>query len=101
MAKRKERYKKILSIEHIIEDVVENLVDKKKSPLFRIELAWNNVLDTKITKNCQPEKFRRGQLTVKCANPMWKTELFFFKDEIKSKLNKELGEELIKDIFFV
>lgn len=101
MAKRRERYKKILSIDHIIEDVVGGLVDKKKSPLMRIELVWNNVLDNKITKNCQPEKFRRGLLTVKCANSMWKSELFFFKDEIKSKINKELGEELIKDIFFV
>lgn len=101
MKKGKSRYNKLLSIEKIIDDVVENLVDKKKSPLMKIELAWENTLEPTIKKNCQPEKFRRGMLTVKCTNSIWKSEMFFFKEEIIRKINRELGEELVKDIFFV
>lgn len=101
MSKHRKRYSQVLSIDKILGDVVNNILDKKKSTLFKIELAWNNVLESSITKNCQPQKFRRGLLTVQCSNPLWKSELFFLKDAIKSKINKELGEELIKDIFFV
>ncbi|MCX7909795.1 MAG: DUF721 domain-containing protein [Ignavibacteria bacterium] len=101
MAKSKERYKKILSIDTILEDVVEKLVDRKKSPLLKIELAWNNTFDNSITNNCQPIKFRRGILTVKCSNSFWKSEMLFFKEEIKSKLIQKLGEDIIKDIYFI
>lgn len=101
MGKRTERYKKVLQIDKILDDVVENIVDKKKSPLLRIEIAWNNALNSSIKKNCTPEKFRRGVLTVKCTNSLWKSEMLFFKDEIKDKINKELGENLIKEIYFI
>jgi hypothetical protein len=101
MGKKRERYKKLLSINDILDDVVDKIVDKNKSPLLKIELAWNNALEPAIVKNCIPEKFRRGILTVKCSNSIWKSEMLFFKDELKTKINNELGEELIKDIYFV
>ncbi|MGB9771610.1 MAG: DUF721 domain-containing protein [Candidatus Kapaibacteriota bacterium] len=101
MGKRTERYKKLVQIEQILDDVVGNLFNKKKSPLLRIEIAWNNALEPSITKNCTPEKFRRGLLTVKCINSLWKSEMIFYKEQIKHKINKELNEELIKDIFFI
>ncbi len=101
MGKSRKRYNQVHSIDKILGDVVGGIIDKKKSPLLRIELVWNKVIESSIKKNCQPEKFRRGILTVKCSNSIWKSEMFFYKDEIKFKINKELGEELIKDIFFV
>ncbi|ROL58490.1 DUF721 domain-containing protein [Bacteroidetes/Chlorobi group bacterium Naka2016] len=101
MAKRTERYKKVLQIDKILGDVVENIVDKKKSPLLRIEMAWNKALSSAIAKNCTPERFRRGVLTVKCTNSIWKSEMLFYKEELIEKINKELGEELIKDVYFV
>lgn len=45
-----------------------------------------------------PEFFKNKTIFVRCASPMWASELFLNREKIIKKMNKELGEESIRGI---
>jgi len=94
------RYKKSLKVGTILQDLIDGIIDRKRNPLLRIEFVWNEVLPETISRNCQPARFRKGVLTVKCTNSLWKTELLFYKYQIIERINSKLKEDLIFDIVF-
>lgn len=62
---------------------------------------WHAVVGEVIARNAQPEKIRNGTLFVKVSSPVWMQELQFMKDMIAAKLNHRLGDEIVKNIFFM
>ena len=64
-------------------------------------LVWDDVVGAKVSENTTPEKVEAGTLYVKASNPTWRQELMFKKEEILKKLNKKLGEKIIKEIKFI
>jgi hypothetical protein len=62
---------------------------------------WRAVVGDVIARNAQPEKIRNGTLFVKVSSPVWMQELQFMKDMIAAKLNHRLGDEIVKNIFFM
>ncbi|MDP6725973.1 MAG: DUF721 domain-containing protein [Candidatus Marinimicrobia bacterium] len=64
-------------------------------------LIWDDVVGSKIAQNTTPEKAEHGVLTVKATSPAWRQELVFKKKEIINKLNKKLGEPIIREIKFI
>ena len=64
-------------------------------------LVWDDVVGVKVSENTTPEKVEAGTLYVKASNPTWRQELMFKKEEILKKLNKKLGEKIIKEIKFI
>ena len=61
-------------------------------------LVWDDVVGAKVSENTTPEKVEAGTLYIKASNPTWRQELMFKKEEILKKLNKKLGEKIIKEI---
>ena len=61
---------------------------------------WNDVVGDTIARNAQPEKIRQGTLFVKVSGPVWMQQLQYMKDTIAEKLNRGLGREIVKNIFF-
>ena len=64
-------------------------------------LVWDDVVGAKVSENTTPEKVEAGILYIKASNPTWRQELMFKKEEILKKLNKKLGEKIIKEIKFI
>ena len=64
-------------------------------------LIWDDVVGAKVAENTTPEKVEAGTLYIKASNPTWRQELMFKKEEILKKLNKKLGEKIIKEIKFI
>ena len=64
-------------------------------------LIWDDVVGAKVSENTTPEKVEAGTLYIKASNPTWRQELMFKKEEILKKLNKKLGEKIIKEIKFI
>lgn len=62
---------------------------------------WNEVVGDMIARNAQPEKIRQGTLFVKVSSPVWMQQLQYLKETIVEKINRELGKEVVKNIFFV
>jgi hypothetical protein len=61
---------------------------------------WNETVGPTIARNAQPEKIRRGTLSVRVASPIWMQQLQYMKEMISEKLNQRLGTEVVKNIFF-
>jgi len=64
-------------------------------------LIWNDVVGDAVGRNTKPESVEHGVIKVKVSNPTWRQELQFKKKEIIEKLNKELDQNIIKDILFL
>ncbi|MBL7012786.1 MAG: DUF721 domain-containing protein [Candidatus Marinimicrobia bacterium] len=64
-------------------------------------LIWNDVVGDAVGRNTEPESVEHGVIKVKVSNPTWRQELQFKKKEIIEKLNKELDQNIIKDILFL
>lgn len=61
---------------------------------------WNEIVGATIARNAQPEKIRNGTLFVKVTSSIWMQQLQYVKEMIAEKLNKDLGNEVVKNIFF-
>ncbi len=64
-------------------------------------IIWNDIVGDAVGKNTEPESVEHGIIRVKVSNPTWRQELQFKKKEIIGKLNKELEQNIIKDILFL
>jgi hypothetical protein len=65
----------------------------------RIWQIWDEVVGKGVAAKAQPVSFRDGTLTVAVSNAPWMQQLTFMKVEILSKLNRALGEDLVRDIY--
>lgn len=61
---------------------------------------WNEIVGPAIARNAQPEKIRNGTLFVKVTSSVWMQQLQYMKEMIGDKLNKSLGSDVVKNIFF-
>jgi predicted nucleic acid-binding Zn ribbon protein len=62
---------------------------------------WDDIVGPTIARNAQPEKIRHGTLFVKVSGPTWMQQLQYMKEMISERLNQKLGQEVVKNIFFV
>jgi len=84
--------------ELIGEFLVEQSIDLDEG---RAQQAWEATVGEMIKKNTEFHSLKKGFLTIKAVNPVWRNELSLRKIEIISGLNKELNSEIIKDIRFI
>ena len=90
---------------------LERVGDILKHSLKRLDLSgrlseygvwpiWNEIVGSTIARNAQPEKIRNGTLFVKVTSPIWMQQLQYVKEMIAEKLNKSLGSEVVRNVFF-
>jgi predicted nucleic acid-binding Zn ribbon protein len=65
----------------------------------RIWLVWENAVGRRIASHAQPAAFRDGILTLRVDSAPWMQQLNFLKRELIAKVNAELGEELVKELY--
>jgi predicted nucleic acid-binding Zn ribbon protein len=61
---------------------------------------WAEIVGPKIAEVSSAERIRDGKLWVAVNHPAWRNELNFMKAELIEKINRELGEAIVKDIIF-
>jgi hypothetical protein len=64
-----------------------------------IEL-WDDVVGEKLASKTEPVKIEHGKLVIKVSSPVWRNELQFHKEKIKSDLNDRLGKQIVRTIIF-
>ena len=82
--------------------VLESLLVKTgiQKPILQNKalFIWSEVVGETIAKNATAEEIKHGNLIVKTSTPVWKNELAIRKREILAKINKRLGQKVIRDI---
>ena len=63
--------------------------------------VWKEVVGERVAENTAAEKIDHGVLVVRTTTPAWRQELQFQKTTITKKLNKKLGQKVVKDIRFI
>ena len=86
------------SLGNIIWQTLRELgVDKpvKRADALRI---WSKVVGEKISQMTEPQYFSSGKIFIRVKSDVWRNELFFHKEELLRRLNRELGETVVEDI---
>ena len=87
-------------IRGVLGRVLRNLGIEKKVKEGRVFRVWDKEVGKKIATHTHPLKIKRGKLFVAVTDSSWLQELSFLKEKIIKKINKRMGEEVVKDIFF-
>jgi hypothetical protein len=67
---------------------------------YRAWEIWEQVVGPQIASHARPLRMREGVLEVRVDQPIWMQQLRLMAPEILQKLNRALGEELIRDLFW-
>ncbi len=67
---------------------------------MKIWEVWELAVGPQIAAKAMPASFRDGVLTVRVSGSAWMQQLSLMKGDIAGKLNEELGEPLVREIFF-
>lgn len=87
-------------IQSIMGKSFKSLSVETKIKEYKIIKHWSEAVGPHIAKKTEPAKLIGSALHVKVATPAWITELMYQKEEIIDRLNREIGEDRIKEIFF-
>ena len=88
------------SVGPILERLLKNLEIDKKVDEGQALLIWPEAAGPKMAAKTRADSVYRGRMTVLAQNPVWVQECTFMRVQIKDKLNKLLGREIIKEIVF-
>ncbi|MFO7752132.1 MAG: DUF721 domain-containing protein [Desulfobacteraceae bacterium] len=61
---------------------------------------WDEAVGPAVSGNAKPGAFNKGTLIVNVSSSVWMQQLRFLEKDIRSKLNRLLGKELVKSIRF-
>ena len=73
---------------------------KEINETINISEAWKSIVGKTISQNTEIKNFKKGKITIKTINPIWRNELIFQKEDLLSRLKKEQPEINIKEIEF-
>ena len=62
--------------------------------------SWQELLGKTISRYTRNIYFSKGILFVEISSPVVKNELIMIREEIRSRLNKQAGEEIVTKIVF-
>ncbi len=66
---------------------------------YQAWLIWDQVVGKQIAARARPLRFRQGVLEVQVDHPVWMQQLQMLKSQILEKLNRQLPNAKIEDIF--
>lgn len=81
--------------------VLQRIDPDKRLEVYRVWTFWDEEVGEAIAARAEPAGFRAGVLSVRVSSASWTQELQFMKETIRERLNSRLGEELIRDIYFI
>ena len=88
----------------LIKDVMSDFFKggnfKEINETINISEAWKKIVGKTISQNTEIKNFKKGKITIKTINPIWRNELIFQKEDLLSRLKKEQPEINIKEIEF-
>jgi len=62
---------------------------------------WEEAVGPQIARRARPSQVRNHRLTIVVNSPAWAQQLSLMKKELLSSFTRILGEDLIRDLYFV
>ena len=64
----------------------------------RVWTHWAEIVGSGIAAHADPTSLRGGVLRVRADSPTWATELGYLADEIRSRINKAVATDLVREV---
>ncbi len=86
------------SLKEVINELMKSYQLNPKINEARVINSWERLMGRMIAKNTRYIAVKNGVLILQITNAPLKQELFYARDKIKQIVNKELGEEFVKEV---
>jgi predicted nucleic acid-binding Zn ribbon protein len=83
------------SISHIIENYIAEKKISSKLNSCKLFNYWTEIVGAEIAKNTKPKKLKDKVLYISTVNPIWASELNLMSQDIISKINEYLKEDVV------
>lgn len=90
--------KSYLSLGEAIQAFLDKHGLKQETKIQQAIGEWPRLMGEPIAQNTEKIWFEGGTLYVKVKSPLWKNELQLARQKIKDTLNRDMGENLIKEV---
>lgn len=88
------------SLSNILKNYIqENNLERKLNELDLIK-SWEEVMGKTVTRYTKNIYIQNNTLFVETTSPMLRNELLMMKEDIRTRLNETVGEEIIRTIIF-
>lgn len=88
-------------LETALKNLLKNLGIEQTVLENQVVQYYPIVVGKRIAEVSQAEKIENGILFIKVINSTWRNELYYYKKDIIQKLNKKIGETIVKEIKFI
>lgn len=85
----------------ILAALLPNFASGERFREYRVWEVWEAAVGHVVARKAQPSKIQRGRLFVTVSNSAYLQEMQFYKAQIRDSVNRQLGELIVKDIFFI
>jgi len=85
-------------LDKLLDQFFKERGQEQKYRELKVFEVWDQVMGEEIKSNAVPVSVNQGRLQVSVRNSVWLTELGFARQKLKTKLNRNLGRGVIKDI---
>ena len=92
--------KKTMCMCELLSEICQRWGIEKKVKENTALSQWNQIVGEKISEKAKPIGIERGKLFVQVESSSWRNELNFIKNDIKERINRSLGSQVIQDIIF-
>lgn len=91
---------KPVSLGEALRQVVVSLGLSEKWQEQRALSLWPQVVGEAIAAEAQAESLRRGELCISVVQDVWRQHLFMQRETLRQRLNKAVGNEVVRMIRF-
>ncbi|OGU11806.1 MAG: hypothetical protein A2075_09460 [Geobacteraceae bacterium GWC2_58_44] len=99
MADKRSRMRRPVAVADLLSAILRGTPAEKRLKEGRIWLVWEDAVGSRIASHARPAAFRDGTLTLTVDSAPWMQQLNYLKRELIAKVNGELGEELVKELY--
>ena len=87
-------------IKELLADYFKGSKFKEINDTINLNNLWKKIVGKTISNNTEIVDTKKGKITIKTSNPIWRNELTFQKEDLLNRLQKEKPELNIKEIEF-
>ncbi len=99
IGRRRPPMRKAARAGELLEKLLHNYGLDKRLQQYRALVIWDEVVGPQIAARARPSKIRGSVLEICVDQPAWMQQLQLMKPQILKKLNEQLGEGQIKEIY--
>ncbi|MDK2847505.1 MAG: hypothetical protein PWP34_858 [Desulfuromonadales bacterium] len=90
---------RIEGVQHILQQWLASRGMDANFSRYRVWQYWDAAVGKQIAARAKPVRLRGSVLEVRVDHPVWMQQLQLLKPRILTRLNEQLGEHLIDDLF--